>query len=190
MRRSGTTLTPSINSKDLRRRNGDDEPAASLAMGVLLLEDLIGQVPGQQEQVIGAALLHDLGGEDGQVGARRVQALLDGRPIDDEVQRLAADAAVIQQGRALGGGAIAREARVVLLEVREQTAELTLQPPYPGSELGVELDPVEAGRSFLIEQLANRIRWPARACDVHLQGAAVDRKALDVDDGQPVPAEQ
>src|SRR5258706_6922405 len=138
MRRSGTTLTPSINSNDLRGRNGDDEPAAPLAVGVLLLEDLIGQVPGQQEEVIGAALLHDLGGEDGQVGARRVQALIDGRPIDDEVQRLAADAAVIQQGLAIGGSAIAREARVGLLEGREEPSQLTLQPPESGSELDVD----------------------------------------------------
>src|SRR6266851_544939 len=190
MRRSGTTLTPSINSNNLRRRNGDDKPAAPFAVGVLLLEDLIGQVPRQQEQVIGAALLNNLGGKDGQVGARRIQSLLDGRPIDDEVQRLAADAAVIQQGRAFGGGSIARQARIVLFEVREEPAQLTFQLPHPGSELGVELYAVEAGRPFLLKQLANRIRRRARASDVELQRATVDRKTLDVDDGEPVPAEQ
>src|SRR6266852_5399394 len=184
MRRSGTTLTPWINSNDPRRWHGDDEPAAPLAVGVLLLEDLIGQVPGQQEQVIGAALLHNVGGKDGQVGARRIQAQLDGRPVDDEVQRLATDAAVIEQGRAFGGGSIARKARIVLFEVREEAAQLTLQLPHPGSELGIELDSVEAGRPFLLQQLANRIRWRARASDVELQRATVDRKTLDVDNRQ------
>src|SRR5260370_7105991 len=92
MRRSGTTLTPSINSNDLRRRNGDDETAAPFAAGVLLLEDLIGQVPGPQEQVIGAALLHNLGRQDGQAGARRIQALLEGRPIAADLPRLAPSA--------------------------------------------------------------------------------------------------
>src|SRR5260370_32194710 len=155
MRRSGTTLTPSINSNDLRRRNGDDETAAPFAVGVLLLEDLIGQVPGQQEQVIGAALLHNLGGKDGQVGARRIQALLDGRPIDDQVQRLATDAAVIEQGRAFGGGSIAGEARIVLFEVREESAQLTLPLPHPGSELGIKPASVAPRRPFLPPHLPN-----------------------------------
>src|SRR5437899_12432002 len=98
MRRSGMTLTPSINSNDLRRGDGDDEASATLAVRMLLLEDLVGQVPGQEEQVVRAALLNRVGGGDGQMGSGRIPAWFDGGAGDDEVWRLAADAAAGDQG--------------------------------------------------------------------------------------------
>src|SRR5467141_805229 len=131
MRRSGMTLTPSINSQDLRRGDGDDEASATFTVCMLLLEDLVGQVPGQEEQVVRAAVTHRVGGEDGQMGAGRIQALLDGGPVDDEVQRLAADAAVVEQGRTLGGSAVSGQALVLALEIREQAAQLAFQISHP-----------------------------------------------------------
>src|SRR5207245_10649074 len=124
------------------------------------------------------------------MGAWGVQPLFDGGPIDDEVQRLAADAAVVEQRRTRGESAGTGQALVLALEIREQAAQLALQIPHPRAELGVKPDTVQARGPLLVQQLANRGRRRARALDVELQRAAVDGKPLDIDDGQSTPAEK
>ncbi len=59
-----------------RLGNGNDELAAAIAVGGLLPENLVGEIPREQEREVGLVFEEFLGGKNGQVIAAHVAALL------------------------------------------------------------------------------------------------------------------
>src|SRR5215813_884445 len=82
---------------DGRLWDGDDELAPSMPVLVLLAYDLFGEVPRQDEHVVWLVLDQALGCHDGDVRARRVQALLERAAIDKELQQIRTDPVEVEQ---------------------------------------------------------------------------------------------
>ena len=91
---------------DLQPRHGGDEFRPLRGKRRLFRPDLVGDVPRQDEQKIGPALLQGFGRQDRDVAARHELALLGGRGVADEGQEVRLHAGVIEQRVALGGGPI------------------------------------------------------------------------------------
>ena len=69
--------------------------------------DLVDEVPGEHEHVVGAEPVDDLGGLDGDARAGDEPPLLVGAHVGHEPHKIRADAAVVEEGDRLGGGAVA-----------------------------------------------------------------------------------
>src|SRR5579871_3460067 len=62
---------PGLHSYNHNLGDGDDEPPAARTVLGLLGQDLLGEVPGKQQHVVGHLLQEPGGRGDGQMGARR-----------------------------------------------------------------------------------------------------------------------
>src|SRR5438046_10434477 len=157
MRLSGMTCTPSITrSHYLRLGYRDDELPALRAVLLLLAQHLRREIPHEKQEVVGPAVEHRFGREDGEVGARRVEALLHRRSVDDEVKRLPTDAHVVEQRRALGGCSVSGQLLVRALEVVEHRAQLLATSLDALAEPGAELHPAHPAGAFLVQPDAHR----------------------------------
>ena len=74
-----------------------------------LRDDLVLQVPGQDQDVVGLGLVDRLDRLDRNVHARREAAVLVGIAVDREVEEVGADAAVVEQRVALARRAVAAD---------------------------------------------------------------------------------
>src|SRR5258708_22543409 len=61
---------PASSAHDLRLGHRDYEAPSLPAVSVLLFEDLIGEIPDQQEKIVGTTVRHTLGGQCRVVGTR------------------------------------------------------------------------------------------------------------------------
>ena len=158
--------------------NRDDEAAAAGAVLGLLRQDLVGEVPGQQQHVVGLVLEQPLGRQDRQPAARHVAALLVRIAVDHVLEGLAAEAAVAEQRRALGGGAVGGDPPALGLEPAQQRAQLLAQAPRPLGEAAVAARDRSRPRGLLGS--SSRRTAGCTACapaDIEAQRAAVDRRA-------------
>src|ERR1051326_1578508 len=104
---------------DLGNRN--DELATARAILRLLRENLAGKIPRQQQHVVRHICEQLLRWKDFQVRARRVETLLDRAAVDNEIECLTAESAVIQKRAAFGRSTVDCNARS-----EEHTSELQL----------------------------------------------------------------
>ncbi len=105
-------------------RDGNDELAAAPPVLVLLPQDLVGEVPGEQQRVVGHRLDEPLRRDDRDAHARHEAPLLVGAAIDDEIQRLGPDAEGVEQRAPLGGGAVGGDPLALRLEAPEERPQL------------------------------------------------------------------
>src|SRR5262245_57050883 len=120
--RSGPNPSVSI-SDDQRPRDRDDELGPPLARVRQLLEDLVLEVPGEYEDVVGPSFSDPLGSVDRDVRAREEAALLVRVAVDGEVDEVAADPAVVEQRVALTRRSVAGDRLALTLDRREQFEE-------------------------------------------------------------------
>ena len=99
-----------------------------------LRDDLVLQVPGQDQDVVGLGLVDRLDRQDRNVHARREAAVLVGVAVDGEVEEVGADAAIVEQRVALARRAVAAD-RLALVLGRDQERQ---QPALGASHLLVE----------------------------------------------------
>src|SRR5207245_6715499 len=92
----------------------DGQSAASPPIVGLLLENLGGEVPRQDQSDIRLSLRKQFRAVYRYVMSRGQQALLERTAIDDPRQALRSDAAIGQQGVGLGGRAVTRQAFTVV----------------------------------------------------------------------------
>src|SRR6478735_11221297 len=93
-----TTFTTSSPSEDLELREGDHQSPTPLAYVLKLGADLLAQVPRHDQHVVGAGLGEGLDGMDRDVRPRQVLPVLVRVPVDAELDKVAADATVVEQG--------------------------------------------------------------------------------------------
>ena len=86
--------------------DGDDELAAVVSVLLLLLQDFVSEVPSQQQAIVGTVGQELLGVMDFESRPRRVVTLLHGAAIDDVIERVTADAEVVEERASLGGGSV------------------------------------------------------------------------------------
>jgi len=84
--------------------------------------DLVGQVPGKDQQVVRPGPVDRLGCQDRNVRPWEVHPLLVGAAVDGEVQQVGPDAAVVEQGVAFARCAVACDplARLASLDQKAQ----------------------------------------------------------------------
>src|SRR5919106_4181880 len=175
---------PNCPSYDARLGDGDDEPAAAGAVLGLLLEDLLGEVPRQQQRVVRLVLEQLFDRPDPELAAWHVAAVLERIAVDHVVEDVGAEAAVAEQRGGFGGGAVPCDAAALRLEPIDHAAQLLAQPVHALREAQVGLGTIEAGSLLGLEQrLDRRLRVGALA-DIDAQRAAVDRQPPDVVDAQ------
>src|SRR4051794_20241855 len=83
-------------------RDRYDEPPAGLAVRRLLGEDLLREIPGEQQAVVRPPGRQLLRRDDRQPGARREPPLLHRAPVGYELDQVPADSEVVQERTALG----------------------------------------------------------------------------------------
>ena len=120
----------------------------------LLRQDLLGEVPGQQQDVVGHRSTSARAGRSGRAPGHE-PALLVGAAVGDEVERLAADPEGVEQRAALGRRRRRRRARLpCALQLPQQRRELASAAARPGaakSAVGVAASPTPQ-RALLLEQ--------------------------------------
>src|SRR6478735_8802949 len=89
---------------DLQAWNGENQPAAPLAHVGQLGDELVAQVPGQDQHVVGFVLGDLLGRQDRDAGARGEPAVLVGVAVDGVSKQVGPDPAVVEQRVALARG--------------------------------------------------------------------------------------
>jgi len=148
---------------NLHRRKGEDETTAGVAVILLLREDFLGEVPGEQQGVIGTESEQIPGRYDGQVGAGGEASLLGGAAVGDEldaIEVIPADAIEVEQGGTLGRGAIGGDAFSFGTELAEQLEEVFAQGVHPAGKVGAVGGLIHALAGFLIEKPADSgTRW-------------------------------
>src|SRR6266850_7300308 len=135
--------------------DGYDELAAPFADVRHLLHDLVPEIPGQDQDVVRLGLADPVWVEDRHVGARQELALLVRAAIHRVVEEVRPDAAVVQQGVALAGCAVAGNGLALALGGDQEIEELALGLLHLLAERRVAIEPREAGDLLARPELAN-----------------------------------
>src|SRR6266852_3637234 len=107
-------------------RNRRYAPAAPFPYIGHLSHDLLAEIPGQQQQIVRLRFGDPVGMVYYDVGARQEAALLVGAAIDDIVDEVRPDAAIVQQRVALGWRPIADDGLAPLLVIDEEAQQPAL----------------------------------------------------------------
>src|SRR5437870_8697567 len=114
-------------SNDSNLRNGDNEFAAFFAIGLLLIEDFVGEIPSQQQRVIGH-FLEELGGRDDRdmrAGSRA--SLFVSAAVRDKIESLFSEAKEIQQRASFGRRAVSGNRFSIALQLLQEAYQGTFQ---------------------------------------------------------------
>ena len=104
-----------------------DPLAAPFANVGRLADDLVDQVPRPDEQIVGTGFADAVGRQDGNVRARQKLPLFVGVAIDNVVEKVCANPAVVEQRVGLAGSAIADDRLGAALRVDEEPEKLALR---------------------------------------------------------------
>ena len=172
---------------------GEDQAPAPLPDVGELLGELVAQVPGQDQHVVGLVLGDPLRREDRDPGAGGEPAVLVGVAVDRVRQQVGPDAAVVEQRVALAGGAVADHLLARAARVDEKRHEVVAHPRDGLGEPVVARSGVQArlllGGQHVAHGLAGLARDLARPRP-HPDRAAVGGQELDVDERQPARRER
>ena len=176
-----------------RPRDGDDEPRAPLGRVGELLADLAGEVPGQDHDHVRPRLRDPLGRMDRDVRPGRVLALLVRVPVDGVVEEVRPDAAVVEERVALARRPVARrpacprgEARSAARAARASTRAPPRRTARRSPDRACPARPRGRGASATA---ARRLDARVGVLQEDAERPAVARELLDVDEREPVRAE-
>ena len=158
--------------------------AAAGLVGGLFFHDRAGEVPGQDQKVVGPALFDGRRRQDRDVVARRVQPLFQGAVVDDEVDDVGAEAEVMHQGRRLGRRPVAGDGLSRCLEAADQRPQFILEDADALGETLPRRGMAEPQLVLQRDQPGHRIANRARPAGVLGDGAqgppvTVDPEAFD-----------
>src|SRR5690606_36277446 len=130
-----------IDDRELGDRQ--DELAAPGGDVAHLLDDLVLEIPRQDQDVVGLARVDRLDLVDRDVHARREASVLVRIAIDGEFHEVSADAAIVQQRVALPGSAVAADDLALVLRLDQERQESALGPLHPLAERRVGREVLE-----------------------------------------------
>ena len=147
---------------------------------------------GQDQEVVGPRLRHVLRRMDREPHARQPRPLLVRVAVDDVVDEVRADPAVVEERRSLRSRAVGGHGLAVPLHADEELEQVALHRPDGLPERLVGLDPVEPGGPLALLQRLDRLAGAALlgVAREDPQRAAVRRQLLDVEEREAVLAEQ
>src|SRR6185369_16673808 len=148
VRAVGLVAKPREPSHDRCFRDRHDEARAPVTRVAELRDDLVLEVPRQDEDVVRLYLVDARWMEDWNVGSGQELALLVGVTVYRELDEITSDAAIVQQRVAFARSAIADDALARSLGLDQELEQLALGLPDLLFEPGVRLDSTVA-RCFL-----------------------------------------
>ena len=119
---------------NLQLRHRGDEAGTPRAGVVELLDDLVPEVPGQDDDVVGPGRAQRVLGDDRDPAARHVLALLGRIAVDDPADQVGPHAGVVHERVALGGGTVGRDAAAGTPRLDQEGDEVVLDLVDPGLE--------------------------------------------------------
>src|SRR5919198_2003709 len=187
------TSTPRASVKDTNFGDRHDELAAPLADVRHLLDDLVRQVPRQDQHVVRASLADALWMVDRHARPRKELALLVRASVHGEVDEVCSDAAVVEKGVAFPRGAVPSDRLPAILRVDKKFQELSLRLFHALTEAGVRVQTRHPGIDLpppkLLRAIGRRMRGVVGMAGVDPQRAAVRRDLVDIEDRQMVRRE-
>src|SRR5512147_1618882 len=140
-------------SYDPHLRDRDDEAPSPLAHVGELVDDLVGQVPGKDQDEVRMGLFECLRMVNRDPGAGQELPLLVRVAVDRELEQVGADAAVVEQRVSLAGSAVADDAFAIATALDQELEQLPLGLDHPRRERAVSLEPVEVELPLAFGQL-------------------------------------
>src|SRR5262249_12045442 len=173
---------PSFLPDHPRFRDRHDEPSPAAAVLRLLLDDLVREVPGEDQEIVGLRLQDPLYRDDRDVRARRVEPVLEPAPVGEEVQERSVDPVVVQERVPLRRGPVAGQAPARAPELPEERDQPLPVGPHALAERRVRRRPEEPRVDLALEPLPDCRRHRAagsRTLPANSHPAALDRDGLE-----------
>src|SRR5882724_2753687 len=123
---------------DGRLGNRKNKLPASVPISLLLRQNFLREIPGEQQRVIGPSPGQFSRRDNRQVRSGRESSLLVGAAVRDELNGLAAQPAVIQKRAAFRGSAVGGDGFAGLLQFAQQPAQISFQALRPLGEAIIE----------------------------------------------------
>src|SRR5437588_7559957 len=139
-----------------RLRDRDDESPAPPPILVLLLHDLVGEVPRQDQQIVGHGFQDSLRRHYWDQHPWRVLSLLEPVAVGEEVEGVRPDPAVVEESVPLRGRSVASQPPALPLEVAQERHQPGSEPAEPVGEVVVGLPLEETVRPLAVEPLLHR----------------------------------
>src|SRR5690606_3725751 len=171
-------------------RNGNEKTPSGCSVCGLLVQDLTGKVPCEQQHQIRLTLKHVVGMDDRDMLPGRQPAVLERVSVGHELEKAGIEVEAVHEGRSLGCGTIGGDAPAASLLGAQQSCQRCAEL---GNTFGKALVPADAVNSklALIVQQRNERRAPLDTpADPEAQRDAMDGKTLDVIYVQAMPGEE
>ncbi len=110
-------------SYDMRIGHRHNESTAGAQIVCLLSHDFVGEVPGQQHDIVRAAGLQFRRRDNGNADARHHSPLFERADVGDEVEKVGADATIVDERCALGRSAVGGHRMAFGPKVRHEVAK-------------------------------------------------------------------
>src|SRR3954451_3400408 len=121
-----------------------------------LSDNLLFQIPRQDEQIVGTGLLDRRYRIDRDVRARRVAAMLVGIAVHGEIEEVRSNTAVVEQGIAFAGRAIGAYLGTFILALNEKREDLPFGAMNLCGELAIGPEILKANLKFPGNECGNR----------------------------------
>ena len=148
---------------NLHFRDRHDEFTACVAIRLLLREDFVSEIPREQQCVIKFEFEQFLRRHNRDVRAGSEAAMFVGAAVGDKIQRVRADAVVIQQRAAFGRRAVSDDALAFLLQLGEQCHEVVFDSTDLIAEAFVVAECGDAFARFFGQQIRGGLLDAVRA---------------------------
>src|SRR6266487_1417319 len=168
----------------------DDKIAATPPVGILLRQNLVREIPGQQQDVVRFVLQQLRRREYRQPITTHIAAVFIGVQIDDIVHKLLIYPAVTEQCRRLRRCPIGGDLLPLALEIPEQIEQRAPDLKDATGKIAIVVDAIDPAARLFFEERAYRFADGLAMLHEQPQRSTVDRNALDSVEVQPVAPEE
>src|SRR5215472_16699488 len=138
-------------SDDVKLGDRENQPSPPRLDVVKLLADLVPEIPGQDENVVGPGLGEAFRRVDRDMRAREELPLLHRAPVNGVLQEIRADPAVIEERVSLARGAVARDGMAVARRREQKPQQIALDPQHLAGEALMAGQRVQPGGLLLVK---------------------------------------
>src|SRR5271157_84906 len=147
-----TTFTVQPPSDDVEIRNRKDQSGSPRSDVGELLTDFVPQVPGQDKDVVRPSLGQTIGRMNGDMRTRQELPLLEGTAVHRVLEKVLADAAMVEQGVALAGCAVPGHRPTLARRADQESEQVALDLQDLPGKSGMTGESVQAGEVLLVEE--------------------------------------